>query len=254
MKKFTTIIMGAGIGKRMHSKTPKIIHKIHGKPIISFVIDKVKDINCPEVIIVVGKHRKLIEVELGRAVKYAYQPIPLGTGDAAKKGIAKATYNKVLILNGDIPLISEKTIGSLISYCEREKADMAILTCVMKNPFGYGRVLRNGKNRISGIIEQTDATKAQQRIKEINVGAYYGSKKIILTALREIKPQNKQGELYLTDIVKNLLEHNKIVVGFKTINEEEMMGINTRSELARARRIIKKRCLKRSRTIEHDAG
>jgi bifunctional UDP-N-acetylglucosamine pyrophosphorylase/glucosamine-1-phosphate N-acetyltransferase len=241
MNKFTTIIMGAGIGKRMNSKVPKIIHKILGKPIISFVIDRVKDINCPEVIVVVGKHEKLIKAELGRTVGYALQPIPLGTGDAAKKGIAKATHNNILILNGDIPLISEKTIGSLISHHKHEKADLTILTCIMKNPSGYGRVLRDKDNRISGIIEQIDATAKQQQIKEINVGAYYGNKKIILAALNMIKPQNNQGELYLTDIVKNLLENKRRVIGFKTNDEEEMMGINTKTDLARARRIIKER-------------
>ncbi|MGB3340795.1 MAG: NTP transferase domain-containing protein [bacterium] len=241
MNKFTTIIMGAGIGKRMNSKVPKIIHRILGKPIISFVIDRVKDINCPEVIVVVGKHKNVIKAELGRTVKYALQPIPLGTGDAAKKGIAKATHNNILILNGDIPLISEKTIASLISYYEHEKADLAILTCVMRNPFGYGRVLRDKKSRISGIIEQIDATPKQQRIKEINVGAYYGNKKIILAALNMIKTQNNQGELYLTDIVKSLFENRKTVIGFKTNDEEEMMGINTKTDLARARCIIKER-------------
>ena len=85
MNEFSTIILGAGLGKRMYSKTPKVLHKILGKTIISFVIDKVKNIKCAEIIVVIGKNRKNIEQELGNAVKYAVQPIPLGTGDAAKK-------------------------------------------------------------------------------------------------------------------------------------------------------------------------
>jgi bifunctional UDP-N-acetylglucosamine pyrophosphorylase/glucosamine-1-phosphate N-acetyltransferase len=225
----------------MNSRIPKIIHKIHGKPIISFVIDKVKNINCPEVIVVVGKHKEAIKAELGSTVKYAIQPIPLGTGDAAKQGISKATHNNVLILNGDIPLIREKTISSLISCYEDEKADLAILTCTMKNPFGYGRILRDKKNRIFGIIEQADATSKQQRIREINVGAYYGNRKTIIAALKKIKPQNNQGEQYLTDIVKDLIAHKRTVVGFRTNNEKEMMGINTKADLARARHIMKER-------------
>lgn len=240
--------MGAGIGKRMKSKIPKIIHKIHGKPIISYVIDKVKNINCPEIIVVVGKNKNLIEAELGKTVKYAFQPIPLGTGDAAMKGISQTTYNNVLILNGDIPLISKDTINALINCYQSEKADLAILTCRMRDPFGYGRVLRSKNNRILGIIEQTDATPAQGKIKEINVGAYYGNRKNILAALNKIRPQNNQGELYLTDIVGYLLKHKKKVVGYRTDNEEEMMGINTQSDLARACRIIKKRMTK------HDVG
>lgn len=246
MNKFTTIIMGAGIGKRMKSKIPKIIHKINGKAIISYVIEKVKNINCPEIIVVVGRQKKIIQKELGNSVKYALQPEPLGTGDAAEKGIGKATYNKILILNGDIPLITEKTLGALIRYYDKEKADLAILTCRMKNPYGYGRVLRNKNKCVSGIVEQTDTTKRQQQIKEINVGAYYGKKKDILAALNEIRPENKQGEQYLTDIVGYLIGEKKKVVGYKADNEEEMMGINTQSDLALARRIIKKRITTRS--------
>lgn len=244
MNKYTTIILGAGVGKRMRSKTPKILHKILGKPIVSFVIEKVQNIGCPEVIVVVGKHKKAIKKELGNSVKYAFQPIPMGTGDAAKKGIVKATHNDILILNGDIPLLNENTINKLIEYHKQKNADLTILTCTMKNPYGYGRILRDNNDHIAGIVEQTDATSQQQKIKEINVGVYYGNKKMLLNALNKIIPQNKQGELYLTDIIKKMPNYRKAIVGFRINDEEEMLGINTRSDLAKARQIIKKRLLK----------
>lgn len=243
MNEFSTIILGAGLGKRMYSKTPKVLHKILGKAIISFVIDKVKNIKCAEVIVVTGKNRKNIEKELGNAVKYAVQPIPLGTGDAAKKGIEIATYTTVLILNGDVPLLRENTIKGLIDYHQQTKAHLTILTCIMKNPSGYGRILKDKRNRVSRIIEHTDTTPEQRRINEINVGAYYGNKQAMLAALGKINPQNRQGELYITDIVEALHRQKKKIVGFRINDEEEMMGINAQSDLARARRIIKARWL-----------
>lgn len=241
MNKFSVIILGAGIGKRMYSKTPKVLHKILGRPLISFIIGKINAIKCDEIIAVIGKNTKSIKKELGKTVRYAVQPIPLGTGDAARKGIEIATCTNVLILNGDIPLLSEHTLRGLIDHHQQEKAHLTILTCLMKNPFGYGRILKDKRGRVSGIIEDTDATPKQQRVNEINVGAYCGNKQMILSALDDIKPQNQQGELYLTDIVKELYNQRKRIVGFRIYDEDEMMGINSQSDLTRARQIIKTR-------------
>jgi bifunctional UDP-N-acetylglucosamine pyrophosphorylase/glucosamine-1-phosphate N-acetyltransferase len=237
--RFSTIILAAGIGKRMHSKIPKIIHKILGKPIVSFVIDRVKAVGCSELIIVVGEHKDMIRNELGNTLAYALQPHPLGTGDAAKRGIAQAKHDRILIMNGDIPLIKSATIRSLIEHHEHEKADLTILTCMMNDPFGYGRIIRGEQNRVAGIIEQADATNSQKQIKEINVGVYFGDKKTIRAALEQIEAQNKQGELYLTDIIGKILERGRKVAGFKTDDEQEIFGINTREDLVRACRIVK---------------
>ncbi len=241
MNRLGAIILGAGIGKRMHSKTPKVIHRILGRPLISFIIGKVNAIKCDEIIVVIGKNTNSIKKELGKTVRYAVQPIPLGTGDAARKGIEIAISTNVLILNGDIPLLSEHTLRGLINHHQQAKAHLTILTCLMKNPFGYGRILKDKRGRVAGIIEDTDATSKQQKVNEINVGAYYGNKQMILSALDNVKPQNQQGELYLTDIVKELYNQRKKIVGFRIYDEDEMMGINSQSDLTRARQIIKTR-------------
>lgn len=237
----STVILAAGIGKRMYSKTPKILHTILGKPVISFVVDLARAIESDEIVLVVGKHTQEIKKTVGNKVKYVVQAIPRGTGDAAKKGIAVSSKRNVLILCGDVPLLTRKTLMKLISHYRSTYADITILTCEVKNPFGYGRIIRNKKNRITGIIEQTDATPMQQEIKEINAGVYYGNKAVITSALNNITTLNRQGEYYLTDIVKDLIKKKKKVTTVMINNEEEILGINSKRDLSRAREICKKR-------------
>lgn len=239
--KLTTIILAAGIGKRMYSKIPKILHKILGKPIISFVVDLAKDIKSNETVVVVSKNAKEIKKVISDGVKYVVQSVPQGTGDAAKKGIEISTNNNVLILSGDVPLLQKDTILNLLNYHNTTKADLAILTCRVKKPFGYGRIIRDKNNKVLGIVEQSDATVKQQKIKEINAGVYYGKKNLILSGLSETTTQNRQGEFYLTDVVKEMLKKGKKVVGLKINNEKEIMGINSKLDLSKAREIVKMR-------------
>jgi bifunctional UDP-N-acetylglucosamine pyrophosphorylase/glucosamine-1-phosphate N-acetyltransferase len=238
---FSTIILAAGKGTRMYSKTPKVLHTILGKPIISFAVQLARTIKTKEIIVVIGKHAHTLRKTIGTGVKYAVQARPLGSGDAAKNGIAVATGTHVLIVNGDVPLLSETTVFKLLAYHEKQNAVLTILTCTMKNPFGYGRIIRNKNNSVSGIIEQTDATAQQQKIKEINVGVYYGKRDLLSYALDKITSVNRQGEYYLTDIVHEVIREKKKVAGLKINNEEEILGINSKYELARAREIAKAR-------------
>ena len=238
-KKLSTIILAGGIGKRMYSKTPKVLHKILGKPIISFAVELAHKIKSDEVIVVVGKDAKELKRSIGKEVKYAIQPTPLGSGDAAKKGIAIASNKNTLILNGDVPLLTEATIIQLLNNHKRQDADMTILTCKVKDPHGYGRIIRGKKNTISSIVEQSDATIRQQKIKEINAGVYYGNKELLSSSLNRITSDNRQGEYYLTDIVKEMLRKEKKVVGFTIYNEEEITGINSKWELSKVREIVK---------------
>lgn len=238
-RKLTTIILAAGKSKRMYSEKSKILHEILGKPIISFVVDLAKEIRSDEIVIVVGKNAEQVQQVFGNRVKYALQSIPHGTGDAAKKGIAASTNGNILILCGDVPLLRGETIIELIKHHKIKNADFTLLTCAVKNPYGYGRIKRNRNKDVVGIIEQTDATTAQQNIKEINAGIYYGQKKTILSALSEISTDNRQGEFYLTDVVREMIKKRKKVVGLKINNEQEILGINSKTDLARAREFIK---------------
>ncbi len=224
----------------MHSKTPKILHTILGKTLIGFVVDLAREIKSSEIVCVVSKNARTVRQVLGTAVTYAVQPVPRGTGDAALKGINKTHTDNILILYGDVPLLQSATIEHLIHNHEKHGAALTFLTCTMANPFGYGRILRKGK-KVLGIVEQSDATPQQQRIREINTGIYYGRKKMIVDALRSITKDNKQEELYLTDVVPVLLKKGHNVIGLMIHNEEEIMGINSKGELARARAIVKRK-------------
>ena len=231
--------MAAGEGKRMHLKTPKILQKISGKPIILFVVELAKNIKTDETIIVVGKNAKEIKTVIGNRVKYAVQSVPRGTGDASKKGIEISTNNNVLILCGDVPLLQKDTILKLLQYHDKTKADLIFLTCDVKNPFGYGRIIRDENKNVLGIVEHADATIEEQKIKEMNAGVYYGKKTLILSALNKINTQNRQGEYYLTGVVREMLKNRKRVVALKITNEKEIMGINSKSDLLNAEEIAK---------------
>ncbi len=223
----------------MYSQTPKILHTILGKPLIAFVVDLSRNINSDEIICVVSRNARDVKRVLGRTVTYAVQPVPRGTGDAALKGITKTHNDSVLILYGDVPLLQPTTIQNLVNHHNTHSAALTFLTCSVADPFGYGRVLRD-RSKVRGIVEQGDATPQQQRIREINTGIYYGRKSLMVDALHSLTTDNKQKELYLTDIVRVLLKKHKKVIGLMIDNEDEIMGINSKAELARAREIVKK--------------
>ncbi len=223
----------------MYSKKSKVLHEILGKPIISFVVDLAREIRSNEIVVVVGKNAKQVKQVCDDRVKYALQSIPRGTGDAAKKGIVASTNDNILILCGDVPLLQGETIIKLMNHHKRENVDLTLLTCEVKNPYGYGRIIRNNNNDVVGIIEEADATPAQQNIKEINAGIYYGQKKSILSALSKISTDNRQGEFYLTDVVREMLKKRRKVVGLKISNEQEILGIISKTDLALVRELIK---------------
>ncbi len=238
-KELSTIILAAGKGKRMYAKTPKVLHEILGKPIILFVVDLTKSIESDEIIIVVGKNGQKVKQVAGTSVKYAIQSVPRGTGDAAKKGIEISKNKNILILCGDVPLLQADTLFNLLRSHSKTRADLTFLTCEVKNPFGYGRIIRDKQDNVLRIIEESDTTAKEKRIKEINTGIYYGCRNALLSALGKINARNRQGEFYLTDVVREMIKERRKVVGVKIKNEEEIMGINSKGELAKAREIVK---------------
>ena len=194
--------MAAGKGKRMYSKTPKILHKILGKEIILFAVDLAQEIGSEQIIVVADKNIDRIRKTIGTGVKYVMQPDPLGTGDAALKGILKANSKKVLIMNGDVPMLDPDTIRTMIAYHLKNKSALTFLSCKIKDPSGYGKVLRDRAGKVRGIIEHADANAQQLKIDEINAGVYFGDHAAVLRALQIVNQQNRQGEVYLTDSVR----------------------------------------------------
>jgi bifunctional UDP-N-acetylglucosamine pyrophosphorylase/glucosamine-1-phosphate N-acetyltransferase len=240
-EKISTIVLAAGVGKRMKSKTPKVLHRILGKPVISFVLDLACDLGSAETILVVSDRADDFYRTLDESVRYALQEIPLGTGDAAKKGLDKAAHDNVLILCGDVPLLKKDTVVGLIEHHKHVNADVTVLTCETDDPFGYGRILRDKNGRVVNIIEQIDATPEQQTIKEINAGVYFGKTTVISSALTALTRDNRQGEYYLTDIIRTLVNAGRTAAGYLIRNIEETIGVNTKDQLTRVRAIVKDR-------------
>ena len=239
-EKISTIILAAGIGKRMRSKTPKVLHRILGRPIVGFVLRLARDIRSDQIVLVVNRKQHDAYRTLGTDISYAIQEEPRGSGDAALRGIEAAHCSTVLILCGDVPLLKLETVTHLLQYHNEHNADLTILTCNTEDPFGYGRILRKNNGYVSAIVEQTDATAAEQKITEINAGVYYGRKDLLSSALARITDDNEQGELYLTDAVKDIASSGKMVCGYMIDNEDEIIGVNTQAQLAQVRSIVKR--------------
>lgn len=238
-EKISAIILAAGVGKRMKSRTPKILHRVLGKPIVSFVTDLAREIGSSQIILVVNDRADDLSSTLGEDLTYVIQEEPLGSGDAAKKGLTNAKYEHALILCGDVPLLRKQTILSLIEYHTQQNAEATVLTCNLNNPSGYGRIIRNHHDYILQIIEECDATPEQQEVNEINAGVYYAKKELLSRALERITPDNKQGEYYLTDAIRDIASAGKKVAGYLIDDECQIIGVNTQAQLARVRALAK---------------
>lgn len=241
MKKIAAIILAAGRGTRMKSRTPKVLHKILGRPILSYVIDSVRRSGISDIITVVGYGRQAIEDALaGGGIKVILQKKLLGSGDAvnsARKAI-RTGVTDVLVACGDAPLVRADTFKKLISRHRESGASATILTARMKDPASYGRILRDN-GRIVKIVEKKDATPREEAINEINVGAYCFKVKDLLAALLQVRPDNMKKEYYLTDVIEILKKSSLVIESVSAEDESEAIGINTRNDLARASRVMK---------------
>ena len=225
----------------MFSSVPKILHTILGKPIIEFVVEIAESIGSDQIVLVVGKQKNEFSKIIGRRVTYAVQPAPLGTGDAAKIGLTHTHQESILILLGDAPAIKPETLYRMMEFHCLKKAALTVLTCALSDPGRYGRIVRDRRGQLKEIIEHSDASAAQRSIREINSGMYFGQKSAMVSAVARLTDRNRQSEFYLTDIVRHLIAAKKSVVGYKIENEEEIHGINSRTDMARMRGFIKQR-------------
>ena len=246
MKNIATIILAAGEGTRMKSSLPKVLHNICGKPMLEYLIDNVNSIGMDKVFAVVGHKAGLVKQQI-RGIKCITQSELLGTGDAvtrARSAILKdSKIDNVLILYGDTPLLGRETIKKLIEKHVSASAGATLLTAQLKNPTGYGRVIRSSGNKIVKIVEELDASIYEKVVEEINVGVYCFNKRALFYGLEKIKPDNKKEEYYLTDTIEVLTKSNILVESVSTNDPEEFLGVNTRAELGKAELVMRKRIL-----------
>ena len=247
MKKLYTIILAAGKGTRMKSDLPKVLHKIDGKELVKYVIEQALEAGSDEIWLVTGhKGEMVIEATGDYSVKYVEQKEQLGTGHAVMQaaGPLKEKIGDVLILCGDVPLLRPQTLIGFKNAHHDSKSSASVLTTDLDDPYGYGRIVKDDSGNIIKIVEQKEASEAENRIKEINSGVYLINCKDLFYSLQHISSDNASGEYYLTDVVSVMKNNNKKISTYKIADSTEISGINTIEQLERAESIIKARILK----------
>jgi len=247
------VILAAGKGTRMNSARAKVLHRLLGKPLISYPVERAQEMGASPVVAVLGHQIEAVQKELlarhgEGAVTVVEQAEQRGTGHAVKLGLQPlgSWDGIVLILYGDVPLLRRQTLGALIDEAVKT-GGLSMLSARVPEPAGYGRVVRDGQGRVSRIVEHKDATAAERKIDEINAGIYAAPAAFLREAVAHLTPQNAQGEYYITDIVERAADS----IGASAILADalEVAGINDRRQLAEAERALCRRLV--DRWLEH---
>lgn len=241
------VILAAGAGTRMKSEKAKVAHELCGKPMINWVIDAVKGAGVEEIIVVTGYQEEQVRGCISENVIFTSQKEQLGTGHALMQAMPLLNGGKgsCLVLCGDIPLITAQTLRNLAENHINSGRAMTVLTAVVEDPHGYGRIIRDSMGNACRIVEQKDADEKQRNIKEINSGIYCYDIQWLEESLKKLDNNNMQKEYYLTDTVSIIYENGGSVGAITLDNHEEMLGINDRVQLAAAERILNRRIIER---------
>lgn len=245
MSKLVAIILAAGKGTRMRSKYPKVLHKVGGKPMLQHVIDAASAAGADKKVVIVGHEAELVEAMVGNQGTIALQAEQLGTGHAVMQTADALNdfHGTALILCGDTPLLDGEELKKFCEAHQKSGAAATVLTAIMDDPFGYGRIVRDADGNVQGIVEQKDATEEQKDIKEINTGIYCMECPQMFDVLATLTNDNAQGEYYLTDVLQKLNEAGAKVGGISTDDSDMVMGINSRKQLSVAEGVMRQRIL-----------
>lgn len=240
MRPLEVIILAAGQGTRMRSKLPKVLHPLAGKPLLSHVIDAAGDLSPRAIHVVVGHGAELVRDMFDGQASFIVQREQNGTGHAVQTALpAVGDDANVLILFGDVPLVNPETLAACVLALD--EAAVAIVTADFDDPAQLGRITRNSAGHITGIVEYKDASAEERAIREINSGILAASAQDLIRLLSQINDDNAQGELYLTDVVGLAVAGSERVEGLKAAGPAEVLGVNDRSQLAEAERLLQSR-------------
>ncbi len=236
MTQLTTLILAAGKGTRMKSTKPKVLQTLAGKPLLQHVLNTANQLSSEKNIVVYGFGGDQVKTAFtGVEIRWVEQAEQLGTGHAVKVALSELPHDgKSLILYGDVPLIQQSTLEKLIAA---NTSGMAMLTLTVDNPFGLGRIVRDGNGKVLAIVEQKDATDEQKAICEINSGIYAVDNALLHKYLPKLENNNAQGEYYLTDIVKMAVADGIDIATIQPDFDFEIEGVNDRGQLANLERI-----------------
>lgn len=239
----SAVILAAGKGVRMRSHIPKVIHRVAGVPMIKHVVNAVSQAGIDKITVVVGQQSELIkDIFAGQKINYAVQAEQLGTGHALLQASSQVEHDDiVLVVAGDTPLLQAKTLQQLIAHHRNTQAVATVLSTIIDEPYGYGRIVREESGQLARIVEEKDASPEEKRIFEINSGMYCLQVKEAFAALQKLGASNAQGEYYLTDILEIIKNNGQKVEVFLTEARDDIYGINNREQLARAEKIMRQR-------------
>ena len=245
MQKVTTVILAAGHGKRMKSNLPKVLHKVSGMPMVEHVIRVAESVNSEHIVCVVGHGKEQVKAQLKDApVKFVEQNVQLGTGHAVMMADDYIVEGDILVLFGDVPLLSESTLNDFVAMHQKGDNDATVLSTIVDDPKGYGRIVR-GSRGFERIVEHKDATEEELNIREINSGIMIVKAPILKTLLKELENDNEQNEYYLTDIFELILKQQGKIGVMVAEDDYEVMGINDRYNLSLADEYMQKRIKKK---------
>ncbi|MBP5469304.1 MAG: NTP transferase domain-containing protein, partial [Candidatus Riflebacteria bacterium] len=227
-------ILAAGKGTRMKSELPKVVHPILGCPMVSYVIDAVKSVGCGKTILVTGYKSDVVKASLkdinDGSIAYTEQTEQLGTGHAVQCYVKSATERPkdLLVVCGDTPLISVETLNKMVEIHNSQKPAITMMTLIMNEPGNYGRIVRSKDGNVIAIREAKDSSEEELKIKEINLGVYLFDSEFLFNNIFNLKPNNKQKEYYLTDMIEIAAQQGKKVVAVIEKDESSTLGINSR--------------------------
>lgn len=238
--------MAAGKGTRMKSDLAKVLHPINGRPMLHYVIDVAISLGSEKTVLIIGHQKeKVKELCNEYPVDYAVQDEQLGTAHAIMQTeeLLGDYKHDLLVLSGDVPLLTDSTLESLITTHQSSGAIATLLTAKLDDPSGYGRIIRNPEGNVEKIVEHKDASSEELKITEINVGIYIFKTEALFKSLVKIDNNNVQEEYYLPDVVKMYVDHRKKVLAQLAENFDETRGINTLEQLHEAETILNSRRL-----------
>ncbi len=242
------IILAAGQGTRLKSNYQKIIHEVVGKPMIKYIVDTLEKIPLRKNLVIVSEEgKKSVQkvFEKNKSISFVLQKERLGTGHAVMQtfSLLKDFSGTVLVLCGDTPLLTIKTLRDLIQKHKIKKAAATVLTTEVANPTGYGRIFLDSNERIKKIVEDKDLAPQETKIREINAGTYCFDNQLLFKALKKVTPNNKQAEYYLTDVIEILVSQGLPVERLAILDSSEVLGVNSRKQLTQVQRVLRYRIL-----------
>ena len=242
MASWSAVVLAAGSGTRMKSRTPKVLHPLCGRPLVQYVVDALLGVGLPRPVLVVPPESQGIREALDGGVEYAIQAAPRGTGDAllSARPLVEGHAQQLLCINGDVPLLESETLRRLMDHHQASGAEITFLTAMEVPQDGLGRVERNGSGQVLAVVEEHEASEAQGRIHEVNAGVYCFQSEALWPRLTELGP-GQHGEWLLTDLVALAIQAGGRVETVQASEGWEVLGINTRVHLAQAEGLMRER-------------